>query len=152
MGGISQLFQAESRICWSSKRCVWFDYWSNGTVHHLSGASGNGVLFSIIWREWIWPNSETSINLGCWQGQYHFVYILAPKDYRKFAAFLVGWMNLLGWTIATCSGVSVVIASVSGMASFWDSSFQATQSQLYMMYLATIILTCEYSRNQSKVT
>lgn len=54
-------------------------------------------------------------------------------------------MNLLGWTIATCSGVSVVVASVSGMASFWNSTFQATQSQLYLIYLSTIIFTCEYS-------
>lgn len=104
-----------------------------------SGVSGSGRI------------QKPPFNSNCLQGQYHFVYILAPKDYKKFAAFLVGWMNLLGWTIATCSGVSVVIASVSGMASFWDSSFQATQPQLYMMYLATIILTCEYPWYQSSV-
>ena len=36
-------------------------------------------------------------------------------------------MNILGWSAALCSEVSVVVASVSGLIAFWDESFQATQ-------------------------
>lgn len=78
---------------------------------------------------------------GCLKGQYHFVYILAPKGYKRLAAFVVGWMNLLGWTITLCSGVSVVVASISGMATFADNSFRASQGQLYFMYCVTAILS-----------
>ena len=70
-----------------------------------------------------------------WQGQYHFVFILAPRRTKRFAAFVIGWMNILGWLIALCSGVSVVVTSLNGMVAFWDDTFVAVQWQLYVMYL-----------------
>ena len=74
-------------------------------------------------------------------GQYHFIFILAPKKHRKFMAFLVGWMNILGWSVALCSGVSVVVASLSGLIAFWDHSFQATQWESYLLYLGVAFLS-----------
>ncbi|MCJ1428598.1 hypothetical protein MMC29_006508, partial [Sticta canariensis] len=74
-------------------------------------------------------------------GQYHFVFILAPKKGKKFAAFVIGWMNLLAWSICLCSGISVFVASVSGLASFLDTSYEPTPWQLYLMYLATAVVS-----------
>lgn len=78
------------------------------------------------------------------QGQYHFVFILAPKKSKRFAAFVIGWMNLLAWSICTCSGISVFVASIAGMASFLDNSFEATPWQMYLMYLATAVISSKY--------
>lgn len=75
------------------------------------------------------------------QGQYHFVFVLAPEEYKKFAAFVVGWMNILGWSVALCSGISVVVASVSGLIEFWDPAFQVTQLQSYLLYVGVTILS-----------
>ncbi|KAL8735111.1 MAG: hypothetical protein Q9166_000987 [cf. Caloplaca sp. 2 TL-2023] len=74
-------------------------------------------------------------------GQYHFTYILAPTKHKKFAAFVVGWMTLLGWWVITCSGVSLCAVSVAGFIKFWHNDFEAARWQIYLIYLATIFLT-----------
>ena len=72
-------------------------------------------------------------------GQYHFVFILAPQKYKQFAAFTVGWMNILGWSVALCSGISVVVASISGLIALWDPTFHATQLQSYIIYVCVAV-------------
>lgn len=113
---------------------------------NLAYAGPNSVVFGLLVAAAIqWTItlglSEISSCFPSSGGQYHFVFILAPKGSRKFAAFVVGWMNILGWYVALCSGVSVVVASVSGLIAFWDESFQATQWQLYLIYLAVTFLS-----------
>ena len=58
-----------------------------------------------------------------------------------FAAFVIGWMNLIGWVVALCSGVSVTVASVSGIAAFWYGSFDVLQWHLYLLYLVIATLS-----------
>ncbi|KAL9059283.1 MAG: hypothetical protein Q9206_001559 [Seirophora lacunosa] len=65
-------------------------------------------------------------------GQYHFTFILAPGPHKRFAAFVVGWMTLLGWWIVTSSGISLCAVFVAGLVSFWDETFEATTSPLFL--------------------
>ena len=113
---------------------------------NLSYAGPNSVVFGLL----VAAALQWTVTLGlseiasCFPssgGQYHFVFILAPKSYRKFAAFVVGWMNILGWSVALCSGVSVVVASLSGLIAFWNDAFRATQWELYLLYLAVAVLS-----------
>ena len=113
---------------------------------NLAYAGPNSVVFGLLVAaliQWIITLglSEVSSCFPSSGGQYHFVFILAPKRSRRFAAFAVGWMNILGWSVTLCSGVSVVVASVSGLIAFWDESFQATQWQSYLIYLAVTFLS-----------
>ena len=113
---------------------------------NLAYAGPNNVVFGLLVAaliQWIITLGLSEIS-SCFPssgGQYHFVYILAPEKSRKFAAFAVGWMNILGWSVTLCSGVSVVVASVSGLIAFWDESFQAAQWELYLIYLAVAFLS-----------
>ena len=50
-------------------------------------------------------------------------------------------MTLLGWWVITCSGVSLCAVSVIGMITFWNDTFEAAPWQIYLIYLATVILT-----------
>ena len=108
---------------------------------NLAYAGPNSVVFGLLAAaaiQWVITLGLSEIS-SCFPssgGQYHFVFILAPKGSRKFAAFTIGWMNIVGWSVALCSGVSVVVASVSGLIAFWDETFQATQWQSYLIYLA----------------
>lgn len=52
-------------------------------------------------------------------------------------------MTLLGWWIVTCSGISLCVVTVAGMINFWNDDFHATQWQLYLIYLATVFITCK---------
>ncbi len=113
---------------------------------NLAYAGPNSVVFGLLVAavtQWIITLGLSEIS-SCYPssgGQYHFVFILAPKESRRFAAFTVGWMNILGWSVSLCSGVTVVVASVSGLIAFWDESFQATQWQSYLIYLAVTFLS-----------
>ena len=113
---------------------------------NLAYAGPNSVVFGLLVAaaiQWIITLGLSEIS-SCFPssgGQYHFVFILAPPRSRRFAAFAVGWMNILGWSVALCSGVSVVVASVSGLIAFWDESFKSTQWQLYLIYLAVTFLS-----------
>lgn len=69
------------------------------------------------------------------------MFMLAPEKYRNFAAFMVGWMNILGWSVALCSGISVVVASVSGLIAFRNPASEITQLQLYLLYVCVAILS-----------
>ncbi|KAG6986464.1 choline transport protein [Physcia stellaris] len=113
---------------------------------NLAYAGPNSVVFGLLVAaalQWIITLGLSEI-AACFPssgGQYHFVFILAPKKHRKFAAFLVGWMNILGWSVALCSGVSVVVASISGLIAFWNDAYQATQWQSFLIYLAVAVLS-----------
>ena len=113
---------------------------------NLTYAGPNSVVFGLLVAaaiQWVITLGLSEIS-SCFPssgGQYHFVFILAPKRSRRFAAFTIGWMNILGWSVALCSGVSVVVASVSGLIAYWDDSFQATQWQSYLIYLAVTFLS-----------
>ena len=48
-------------------------------------------------------------------------------------------MNLLGWSVALCSGVAVTTSSVSGLISLWSSEFHATGWQLYCIYVSVAV-------------
>ena len=50
-------------------------------------------------------------------------------------------MNILGWSVALCSGISVVVASVSGLVSFWRPDFSFTQWQSYALYVSVALLS-----------
>ena len=112
---------------------------------NLAYAGPNSVVFGLlvaVFLQWIITLglSETASCFPSSGGQYHFVFILAPKEHRNFAAFVVGWMNLLGWLVALCSGISVTVASISGLIAFWNDAYQATPWESYFLYLFVTLL------------
>ncbi|KAH9238190.1 hypothetical protein K456DRAFT_1747782 [Colletotrichum gloeosporioides 23] len=74
-------------------------------------------------------------------GQYHFTSILAPKKHKKFAAFSVGLLSIVGWWVITCSGLSNNVQSIMGMVQFVNPSFEPQRWQFYLVYLALLVAT-----------
>ncbi|KAF5641399.1 choline transporter [Fusarium sp. NRRL 52700] len=68
-------------------------------------------------------------------GQYHFMYILAPEKYKRFSAFIIGWMSVLAWWFATCAGLSLVAVSSTGLAAFIHPSYTPKNWHIYLCYL-----------------
>ncbi|MCJ1279557.1 hypothetical protein MMC21_007381 [Puttea exsequens] len=123
----------------------WVGYLSNFGQNMIYGGP-QSVVFGLLVAtivQWIITLglSEVASAFPSAGGQYHFTYIVAPTPHKKFAAFTVGWMTLLGWWVITCSGVSLCAISVSGMIQFWHPSYEAERWQTYLIYLATILLT-----------
>ena len=77
-------------------------------------------------------------------GQYHFIFILAPERYKRVAAFAVGWMNLLGWSVALCAAISVVVKSLEGVVVFWRPEGGGLgQVEWYGVYVGVGVLSGE---------
>ncbi|RBA11115.1 hypothetical protein FPRO05_04288 [Fusarium proliferatum] len=74
-------------------------------------------------------------------GQYHFTYILAPKRYRRFAAFAVGIISVLGWWVITCSGISNNVQCIIGMVLFVNPGYQPQNWHSYLLYIGLILIT-----------
>ncbi|KAL8959294.1 MAG: hypothetical protein Q9193_003817, partial [Seirophora villosa] len=123
----------------------WAGYLSNFGQNLIYGGPQN-VIFGLLVAtvvQWIITLglSEVASAFPSAGGQYHCTYILAPTKHKKFAAFTVGWMTLLGWWVVTCSGLSLCAISVAGMINFWHESFEAARWQVYLIYLASLFLT-----------
>ncbi|KAH8898675.1 amino acid transporter [Thozetella sp. PMI_491] len=74
-------------------------------------------------------------------GQYHFVYILAPEKYKRFSAFIIGWMSVLAWWFATCAGLSLVAVSSTGLAAFVHPSYEPKNWHIYLCYLGVALVS-----------
>lgn len=62
-------------------------------------------------------------------------------------------MNVIGWWIVPCSGVSLGTISVMGIVNFWIPSFTATQWQTYLLFVCGIVITSEsYSLQASTLS
>ncbi|KAI4235165.1 MAG: hypothetical protein LQ349_003345 [Xanthoria aureola] len=123
----------------------WVGYLSIVGQNLIYGGPQNAVFGLLVGTvvQWIITLglSEVASAFPSAGGQYHFTYILAPTKHKRFAAFVVGWMTLLGWWVVTCSGLSLCAVSVAGMVNFWHPAFEATRWQVYLIYLASIFIT-----------
>ena len=64
------------------------------------------------------------------------MYILAPKKYRKFAAFMIGWMSVLAWWLACTAGLSQVAVATTGLAAFANPAYEPKSWHIYLCYVA----------------
>lgn len=78
------------------------------------------------------------------QGQYHYTYIVAPKSTRNFAAYMVGFWNIIAWWANAASGTIYVAISTFGIVQMWYPDVAGTQWQVYLCYLLCIAITREY--------
>ncbi|PYH75503.1 amino acid transporter [Aspergillus uvarum CBS 121591] len=74
-------------------------------------------------------------------GQYHFCYILSSKSTRKYNAYIVGWLSVLAWWSATCSGISLGAIFLQGIVSYYIPGYEATQWRTYLIFLAIAVST-----------
>ncbi|KAF3805046.1 hypothetical protein GCG54_00005791 [Colletotrichum gloeosporioides] len=110
------------------------------------GTLGLGFIFGLIvacFVQWIVAAgmAEEASAFPSSGGQYHFTSILAPKKHKKFAAFSVGLLSIVGWWVITCSGLSNNVQSIMGMVQFVNPSFEPQRWQFYLVYLALLVVT-----------
>ncbi|KAL4875437.1 amino acid/polyamine transporter I [Aspergillus karnatakaensis] len=123
----------------------WMSY---AAIHGTALVYGGGVttLFALLIAaaaQWIilLGLSELVSAIPSSGGSYHFVYFLAPKRTRNFASFVIGITNLLGFWIGGVSGMIYTTISTFGMVSFWIEGFQPTPWEVYLAYVAIILLS-----------
>lgn len=53
----------------------------------------------------------------------------------------MGIINLLGFWIGGVAGAVYIITSIFGIITFWVEGFQPTQWQVYLAYMALVLLS-----------
>jgi len=69
------------------------------------------------------------------------MYILAPDKWKRFSAFVIGWMSVLAWWFATCAGLSLVAISSTGMAAFMNPGYIPKNWHIYLCYVAMALIS-----------
>ena len=64
------------------------------------------------------------------------MYMLAPEKYKRFSAYVIGWMSILAWWLATTSGLSQVAIASTGLAAFANPSYTPQAWHIYLCFLA----------------
>jgi len=67
--------------------------------------------------------------------------MLAPEKYKRFSAFVIGWMSVLAWWIATTSGLSLVATGTTGLAAFVNPNYAPKAWHVYLCYLAMALIS-----------
>ncbi|KAI9375587.1 amino acid/polyamine transporter I [Aspergillus egyptiacus] len=108
-----------------------------GGITVLFGLMGGAVAQWVV----LLGVSELASAIPSSGGCYHFTYFVAPKQTRKFASFVVGLINLMGFWIGGVSAMTYTAISVFGIVSFWIEGFTPHQWQIYLGYVGVICLS-----------
>ncbi|KAK9237334.1 amino acid/polyamine transporter I [Lipomyces kononenkoae] len=69
-------------------------------------------------------------------GQYHITFMVASPSTRAFAAYVVGWMALIGWWITHASGCIFIALNIVAFAAFYHPLYKPTRWEVWMLYTA----------------
>ncbi|KAJ8098807.1 amino acid/polyamine transporter I [Lipomyces tetrasporus] len=73
-------------------------------------------------------------------GQYHMAFMVASPNTRAFAAYIVGWMALVGWWITHASGCIFIALNLVAFASFYHPSYEPARWHVWMLYTAVHVI------------
>ncbi|KAJ3487379.1 hypothetical protein NLG97_g6426 [Lecanicillium saksenae] len=73
-------------------------------------------------------------------GQYHWVYMLAPKSSRKLLSFVTGWVTVAGWHGSVASATYLCGGMIQGLTLMTVRSYQPTGWQGTLLSIAVTAL------------
>ncbi|KAI1313257.1 amino acid transporter [Xylaria venustula] len=71
-------------------------------------------------------------------GQYHWVYMLSPRNCRKFLSYFVGWLAVIGWQSAVAGVAYLSGALIQGVAVMGNPSYEPTAWQKTLLLWASL--------------
>ncbi|KAK9387739.1 amino acid/polyamine transporter I [Lipomyces mesembrius] len=73
-------------------------------------------------------------------GQYHITFMVASPNTRAFAAYIVGWMALVGWWITHASGCIFIALNIVAFAALYHPSYDPARWHVWMLYTAVHVI------------
>ncbi|KUJ11509.1 choline transport protein [Mollisia scopiformis] len=128
--------------------CTLMSTWEGILVVFAVGYQNGGPAGLIYGFLLIWAGTtsvfivmgELSSMIPSAGGQYHWVFLLAPKNYRKILSYVTGWLTCIGW-IASVAAASLFCSSlvqaliVENNGSYFPQRYQET-----LIFWAVILL------------
>lgn len=117
--------------------CTWLGFGSAvGTG--ITEASGAGAIWSLA----VAGLMTAVLSLGMAElasaypvagAQYYWSYMVASEPYKPFAAFVNGWLSVIGWWMAACSVSNFVASMILSIALLWHSGYEYHHRHHYLV-------------------
>ncbi|TXT04786.1 hypothetical protein VHUM_04054 [Vanrija humicola] len=73
-------------------------------------------------------------------GQYDWVYIITPPQYRRAVAYAVGWLAAAGWIALTAVSAAFCGTFISAFVALWHPDFTLTNYHTFLVYIGFCVL------------
>ncbi|KAI0146132.1 putative GABA permease [Xylariaceae sp. FL1272] len=111
----------------------------------MTAGGGPGVLYSLL----VAAFSCAIITAGLAElasafptsgGQYHFVFMMAPKKHRAVIAFYTGWLSVVAWILCTAASAIYAAQIFAALATSFHPDYTPTAWQIWLIYVGIMVL------------
>ncbi|KAH9890136.1 amino acid transporter [Xylariomycetidae sp. FL2044] len=120
---------------WEGEVLLFLQSFNNG------GSAGSIYGFIIVWVGTLCvfaTMGELASMAPTSGGQYHWVYMLAPKRSRKFLSYFIGWLTVIGWQAAVASLSFLAGTLIQGLAIMGNEDYHPAPWQTTLLGWAAI--------------
>ena len=72
--------------------------------------------------------------------QYYWSFMVSSDQYKPFAAYVNGWMSVLGWWLASASVCNFVASMILAIVTLWYPHYQIQHWHQWLVYVGIIWL------------
>ncbi|KAH8674762.1 amino acid/polyamine transporter I [Tricladium varicosporioides] len=72
--------------------------------------------------------------------QYYWSFMVAREDYKPFAAYVNGWISILGWWLASGSVSNFISSMILAIASLWHPNYEIQHYEQWLIYVLLLWL------------
>jgi choline transport protein len=73
-------------------------------------------------------------------GQYHWVAVIAWKNWVPSLSWITGWINTFGWIALVCTGGLLGSQLIVGVIALWNPSYESQPWQQFLIYIGYNVL------------
>ncbi|KAI1474240.1 hypothetical protein K445DRAFT_365175 [Daldinia sp. EC12] len=120
---------------WEGELVLFLQAYENG------GSAGSIYGFIIVWIGTLCvfaTMGELASMAPTSGGQYHWVYMLAPSNWRKFTSYFIGWLTVIGWQAAVASLGYLAAGLIQGVAVMGNPDYVPLAWQKLLLLYASV--------------
>ncbi|KAI8962018.1 amino acid transporter [Daldinia sp. FL1419] len=120
---------------WEGELVLFLQAYENG------GSAGSIYGFIIVWIGTLCvfaTMGELASMAPTSGGQYHWVYMLAPNNWRKFTSYFIGWLTVIGWQAAVASLGYLAAGLIQGVAVMGNPDYVPLPWQKLLLLYASV--------------
>ncbi|KAH9203875.1 putative amino acid permease [Leptodontidium sp. 2 PMI_412] len=73
-------------------------------------------------------------------GQYHFAFMVSSVEYRAVTAFVMGWLSVLAWVLASTSSAVFCAQIIAEIGTLYHPTYTTQRWHIYLLFVFVILL------------
>ncbi|KAM0668479.1 hypothetical protein ACQRIU_002041 [Beauveria bassiana] len=111
----------------------------------LANGGPGGLVYGFLF---VWAGNITVFSTLCELvsmaptsgGQYHWVFMMAPRSCAKFLSYITGWLTVAGWQGTAASGAYLAGSMMQGLVSFTRPQYNGQTWQGTLIVWAVVLV------------